>query len=76
MLETFYLHDKDRDGAIPKKDVKGASAADFARADSDGDGRLDMGEFLVIRFIGFNAADRNRDGAVDRNEARAAGGLN
>ena len=71
MVETFYFLDENGDGYLAIKEIPGISENDITDADATGDRRFDMNEFLVIRFLGFTAADRNSDGALDRGEVDA-----
>ena len=68
MLEVFFLLDRNKDGALVKDEIPGASDAAVRAADRNGDGRLSVPEYTDARMNDYAAADQNRDGALTRNE--------
>ena len=80
--EKFAELDKDKDGVLTEKDFPaapakpapaagGAATGLIATCDKDGDGRLSRAEFQGSNDE-WRALDRNQDGWVDAEEAKAA----
>ena len=81
--EMFKSMDTNRDGAISKAEFNAFSARHFKKMDANKDGKLTPDEIPGSRKQGmghgdsklhlderFNAADTNRDGGLDREEAK------
>ena len=81
----FDAYDKNNDGAISRSESVGHPALmkRFYAIDKDNDGRISRGEWLASRAKAktakkprntqdarFNSLDRNRDGVLNRSEAR------
>jgi EF-hand domain pair/EF hand len=83
---TFLQFDSDRDGAVSRREAEASTSllANFFRLDLDGDGKITMSEMPGYPFAllaGSQSAstflqfDGNRDGKVDRIEARESPSL-
>jgi hypothetical protein len=68
MVEVFFFLDRNKDGALVKDEIPGASDAAVRAADRNGDGRLSVAEYSDARMKDYEAADQNRDGALTPNE--------
>ncbi len=70
-LDVFLFEDGNKNGALEPGEA-GLTPETIAGADTDGDGRLQMNEFLEARSRDFNAADTDSDGLLSRDEIRQA----
>lgn len=71
MVEVFYFADTDKNGYVTIAELEVIETFDakaFKKADRDGDGKLDLDEFVTYRMIQFDEADTNRDGVLTREE--------
>jgi Ca2+-binding EF-hand superfamily protein len=80
IVEIFFHADGDKDGYMAWEELRGAVAFpdDFKDADTDGDGRIALHEFIQVRFRHYPMADANGDGRLSLEEVVAiseAGGV-
>ena len=61
MVEVFFLLDRNKDGALIRDEIPGASEAAFRAADRSGDGRLTVPEYTDARMKDYEAADQNQE---------------
>lgn len=75
LTEVFFFADTDKDGKLSWEElhavVVDADPQRFKAADSDGDGKLAMYEFLYALDLDFIQADKNHDGVLDMEEVAA-----
>jgi hypothetical protein len=73
--KVFDRLDKDNDGTLSKKELRGRiGAKDFTAADLDKDGTLTKEEHLDFVEKLFKEADSNNDGTLDATELRSKAG--
>ena len=73
--KLFDKLDRDHDGTLDKREVRGRiNAKDFAAADPDKDGTLDKDEFASLVEKRFNAANPDNDGTIDAKELKSGAG--
>jgi Ca2+-binding EF-hand superfamily protein len=70
IVEIFFHADSDKDGYMTWKELRGTVAFpdDFKGADTDGDGRIALHEFIEVRFQDYPIADSNGDGRLSLEE--------
>ena len=72
LTDVYFLIDADKDGKLTLVEIKkyaiDMDSKDFEAADTDGDGKLSMGEYHNALDEDFDAADKDQDGELDRNE--------
>lgn len=70
MVEVFYFSDGDRNGYLSWAELEKAVAFpdDFRGADTDGDGRISLYEFVRVRFDDFDDVDKDHDGLLSVEE--------
>ena len=74
--KLFEKLDRDHDGTLDQRELKGRLAAkDFKAADPDHDGTLDKDEYLSLVEKEFNAANPDNDGTLDAKELSAKSGV-
>jgi Ca2+-binding EF-hand superfamily protein len=75
LTEVFFFADTDKDGKLSWEElhavVVDADPQRFKAADSDGDGKLALYEFLYALDVDFIEADKNHDGVLDTEEVAA-----
>ena len=73
IVEIFFHADSDKDGYMTWTELRGAVAFpdDFEGADTDGDGRIALHEFIQVRFKDYPIADRDGDGRLSLEEVIA-----
>jgi Ca2+-binding EF-hand superfamily protein len=71
----FDKLDKDKDGTLDKRELRGRlSAKELAAADPDKDGTLTKDEYLAVVEQRFKAANPDNDGTLDAKELRSRAG--
>ncbi|HSD17480.1 MAG TPA: hypothetical protein VLC71_09530 [Thermomonas sp.] len=71
VAELVLLYDGDRDGKLTRAEtVDARDPSKFDRIDADRDGFLTHAEVAVFSDNDFGVMDANRDGAIDRDEAK------
>ena len=71
----FDKLDKDKDGTLDKRELRGRlSAKELAAADPDKDGTLTKDEYLAVVEQRFKAADPDNDGTLDAKELKSRAG--
>jgi len=78
---AFDRMDANKDGKVTKAEVEALPAAQkhpgasnfISRFDADGNGEVTRDEWNAKRAGAFDKADKNHDGAIDKDEAMAAG---
>jgi hypothetical protein len=72
IVEVFFHADTDKDGYMTWTELRGAVAFpdDFKGADTDGDGRIALHEFIHIRFQDYPTADTDGDGRLSLDEVK------
>jgi len=70
MVEIFFHGDRDKDGYMTWAELEGAVSLpeDFRGADSNGDGRYSLYEFIEVRFHDFGLVDTDDDGLLSVDE--------
>jgi len=75
MTEVFFFADTDKDGKLSWEELQAvvvdADPQRFKAADSDGDGKLALYEYLYVLHVDFATADKNQDGVLDMEEVAA-----
>jgi Ca2+-binding EF-hand superfamily protein len=75
LTEVFFFADTDKDGKLSWEEIHAvvvdADPQRFKAADSDGDGKLALYEFLYALDVDFIKADTNHDGVLDMQEVAA-----
>jgi Ca2+-binding EF-hand superfamily protein len=75
LIEVFFFADIDKDGKLSFTELQAvvvdADPQRFKAADSDGDGKLALYEYLYVLHGDYTAADKNRDGVLDLEEVAA-----
>jgi Ca2+-binding EF-hand superfamily protein len=73
IVEIFFHADSDKDGYMTWTELRGAVAFpdDFKGADTDGDGRIALHEFIEVRFQDYPIADSDGDGRLSLEEVVA-----
>lgn len=72
--DLFFFQDKDKDGALEEGELEGPGAAELIRqGDRDGDGRLELDEWLDARGRAFSRADADKSGTLSVEEVRGGG---
>jgi Ca2+-binding EF-hand superfamily protein len=75
MIEVFFFADTDKDGKLSWEELRAvvvdADPKRFKAADSDGDGKLALYEYLYVLHADFTTADKNQDGVLDMEEVAA-----
>jgi Ca2+-binding EF-hand superfamily protein len=72
---VFDKLDKDKDGTLDKRELRGRlSAKELAAADPDKDGTLTKDEYLNVVEQRFKAADPDNDGTLDAKELKSSAG--
>ena len=78
MVEVFFLLDRNKDGALVRDEIPGASETAFRAADRSGDGRLTVPEYTDARMKDYaggrsepgRRAHPQRDGRASRRRPR------
>jgi Ca2+-binding EF-hand superfamily protein len=72
---VFFFADTDKDGKLSWEELQAvvvdADPQRFKAADSDGDGKLALYEYLYVLRADFTTADKNHDGVLDMEEVAA-----
>lgn len=70
MVEVFFFADSDRDGYMTWVEVEKSVAFpdDLRGADTNGDERISLHEFVRVRFADFDTIDSNHDGLLSVDE--------
>lgn len=70
MVEVFFFGDQDRDGYMTWEELSATVPLpeDFREADTDGDDRISLHEFVRVRFYDFDEVDTNGDGLLSVTE--------
>jgi len=72
LTDVYFLVDADKDGKLTLVEIRkyavDMDSKKFKAADTDGDGKLSMGEYHNALDEDFDAADKDQDGELDRNE--------
>jgi Ca2+-binding EF-hand superfamily protein len=70
IVEVFFHADSDKDGYMTWTELRDAVAFpdDFKGADTDGDGRIALHEFVHVRFQDYPIADADGDGRLSLEE--------
>ncbi len=73
IVEVFFHADSDKDGYMTWTELRGTVAFpdDFKGADTDGDGRISLHEFIQVRFKDYPIADSDGDGRLSLEEVVA-----
>ena len=72
ITEVFYFADTDKDGLVKPGELKVFDEKElFEDADTNGDGKLSLKEFVAARFKSFREADTNEDGTLSLDEVVA-----
>ena len=75
MIEVFFFSDTDKDGKMSWEElhvvVVDADPQRFKAAESNGDGKLALYEYLYVLHADFTTADKNYDGVLDMQEVAA-----
>jgi Ca2+-binding EF-hand superfamily protein len=75
LIEVFFFADIDKDGKLSFTELQAvvvdADPQRFKAADSDGDGKLALYEYLYVLHADYTTADKNRDGVLDIEEVGA-----
>ena len=73
MTDVFFFIDTDKDGQLTISEIQQVEKVDpqrFEAADRDGNHTLSLYEYLYALHNDFQAADKNNDGTLDREELR------
>lgn len=72
-VEVFFLADANRDRVLVAEELRRLPHRDdLARGDANHDGRLTIDEYVRVRDLEFESADRDKDGVLSVDEVVAA----